>query len=210
MKSQFRDILGIVAHGFPRYRPEAQEKLAEEAGARAVLHLGKRHRDLDSVLKQGRKGGRYTVQWLFMVCTVRASAKAKRDIVATFVDDVREMGAEIFEIGSGRCTSDTKQRREMLSDAYEAVTRGRQPSQTNVRGRRKRVWTAEQKDIIWSEWFSVRNATNEDAATKASKRLGFKVDQFQMWHVAREMKVEQGDADATGASGRPWKTAKRS
>lgn len=209
MKSQFRDILGIVAHGFSRYRPDAQEKLVQEAGARAVLHLGKRHLSLDDVLKQKRKGGVYAVQWLFMVCTVRASAKAKRDIVAEFVDEVREVGGEVFEIGSGRSTSDTKQRREMLSDAYEAVTRGRQPSQTNVRGRRKRVWTAEQKDIIWSEWFSVRNVTNEDAAVKASKRLGFKVDQFQMWHAVRDMKVEQGDEDATGASGRPWPVKQR-
>ncbi len=209
MKSQFPDILGIVAHGFPRYRPETQEELAREAGARAVVHLGKRQRSLESVLQQKRKGCVYAVQWLFMVCTVRTSAKRKRDIVAEFVDEVREVGGEVFEIGSGRSTKDTKQRREMLSDAYEAVTRGRQPSQTNVRGKPKRVWTPEQKDIIWAEWFSHQNATNGDAAVKASKRLKLKVDQNMMWHVVRDMKVEQGEPDATGASGRPWKKTQR-
>lgn len=209
MKSQFRDILGIVAHGFPRYPSKTQEKLLDEAGARAVLHLGKKQTSREDVLQQRRKGCVYAVQWLFMVCTERASARKKRDIVAEFVDDVREAGAEVYEIGSGRSTKDTKQRREMLSDAYEAVTRGRQPSQTNVRGRRKRVWTAEQKDIIWSEWFSVRNVTNEDAAAKASKRLGVAVDQFLMWHVVRDMRREQGDENATGASGRPWQVKQR-
>lgn len=200
------DVIGIVISVHGKYhRPEAQRQALETVGPRAVVEIDHRKKTIMEALPRPCPGRVYAVMWLFLVNIKRGTAQAKRERIMEFVDEVRCKGAEILEVGSGRRTSDTKQRRAMLSEAFEAVTRGRQPSQTSVRGRRPRQLTDASKEIIWNEWHSVRNETNDDAAAAASRRLKIEIDQFVMWHVVREMRRAAGDANATGASGRPFR-----
>ena len=200
------DVIGIVIGVHGKYHtPEAQRRAIETAMPRAVVEVDRHKATVMEAIPRPCAGRVYAIMWLFLVNLKRGSAKKKRERVMEFVDEVRCKGAEILEVGSGRRTSDTRQRRAMLSEAFEAVTRGRQPSQTSVRGRRKREWSDAQKEIIWNEWHSVRNETNDDAAAAASRRLKIEIDQFVMWHVVREMRRAAGDANATGASGRPFR-----
>jgi hypothetical protein len=202
------DTLGLLIHVHSKYHTlEAQRLALETADVRGTIEVKASAKDIEAVIPRPCPGRTYAVLWLSLVNIKRGDAKQKRERIMAFVDYVREKGAEILEIGSGRRTSDTKERRAMLSDAFEAVARGRQPSHTAVRGRQKRKWSDAQKDIIWQEWFSVRNEENDDAAKAASKRLGFAVDQFVMWHVVRDMKRAAGEPNATGASGRPFRKA---
>lgn len=203
------DTIGIVIHVHGKYyTPAAQRAAIETIGARAIVEIGPRDKEIAPRIPFPCRGRTYAVQWLFLVNLKKGTAQRKRERIMEFVDYIREAGAEILEVGSGRRTSDTRQRRAMLSEAFEAVTRGRQPSHTSVRGRQPRKLSDAQKDIIWREWFDVNNETNEDAAEVASKRLKFDVDQFVMWHVVRDMRRAAGDANATGASGRPFRKRK--
>lgn len=205
------DVIGIVIHVQGKYHTaEAQRRALETVGPRAVVEINGKKQTVLEALPKPCPGRTYALLWLFLVNLKKGTAQKKRERIMEFVDEVRCKGAELLEVGSGRRTDDTKQRRAMLSEAFEAVTRGRQPSQTNVRGRQKRQWTDTQKEVIWNEWHSVRNETNDDAAASASRRLKIDVDQFQMWHVVRDMRRAAGDATATGASGRPFRKRTRS
>lgn len=204
------DTIGIVIHVHgPRYTQASQQSAIETIGARAIVAIGQRDKEIAPRLPFPCPGRTYALLWLFLVNRKRGTAQRKRERIMAFVDWVREHGAEILEVGSGRRTDDTKQRRAMLSEALEAVTRGRQPSHTGVRGRQPRKLSDGQKDIMWREWFNVRNETNADAAAAASKRLGFVVDQFVIWHVVRDMRRAAGEPSATGASGRPFRKASK-
>jgi hypothetical protein len=200
------DIVGVVVHGHAgRYDPEKQRDAIATASPRAVFNLNSKDGlDLERLWKRSTDGRVFVVQWLFLICTGKASAKRKRDRILQFVDEVRERGGEILELGSGMRTKIAVERRKMLSDAFEAVASGRMPSMTAQRGRRRRVWSDAHKKVMWAEWFSHNNATNEDAAEAVSEQLGFEVDQFQIWHVIKAMRQAKGEANATGASGRPW------
>lgn len=205
------DTIGLVidVRG-TRHPVVAQRDAIETIEPRVLITVGAKQSTILEAVPQPRAGRIYAVLWLFLVNRKRGTAQRKRERIMEFVDAVREGGAEILEVGSGRSTNDAKQRRSMLSDAFEAVTRGRQPSTTNVRGRRPRKYSDPQKDIMWREWFDVNNVTNDDAAEAASKQLKFTVDQWQIWHVVKDMKIAVGDPNATGASGRPFrKSTKR-
>ena len=200
------DLIGMVIHVHGKYHTaEAQRRALETVGPRAVVEINGKKQTVMEALPKPCAGRTYAIMWMFLVNLKKGNAQRKRERIMEFVDWVREHGAEVLEVGSGRRTSETKQRRAMLSDAFEAVTRGRQPSHTLVRGRQPRKLTDAQKDIIWREWFNVRNKTNPDAAIAASERLGFEVDHFVCWHVVRDMRRAAGEKNATGASGRPFK-----
>ena len=205
------DIVGVVVHGHGRqYAPDSQQEAIATAAPRAVFNLGSKDGlDIERLWKRSAPGRLFVLQWLFLVCTVRTTAKKKRDLVMRFVEEIRERGGEILEAGSGRNTKSAAERRAMLSDALEAVTRGRMPSMSAQRGRRRKVWPEAQKQIMWNEWFSVRNETNTDAAEAVSEQVGFEIDQFQIWHAIKAMQIERGMPNATGASGRPWKSKRK-
>lgn len=204
------DVIGIVIHVHGKYHSTAAQRRAlETVSPRATIDVDGKKQTVMEALPRPCPGRVYAIMWLFLVNLKKGTAQRKRERIMEFVDEVRCRGAEILEVGSGRRTSDTKQRRAMLSEAFEAVTRGRQPSQTSVRGRKPRQLTDASKEIIWNEWHSVRNETNDDAAAAASRRLKIDIDQFVMWHVVREMRRAAGDANATGASGRPFRKSTR-
>ena len=167
----------------------------------------KKNADLPDCARQMAAAGRViAVQWLFLACNARETSKARRDCITEFVKVLRGLGCEIWEIASGQRTDTARSRNQMVADACRAATR--LPRAGNQLGRPPRMWTGKQRQIIWTEWFSRNNATNEDAATAASKRLEIAVSSNQMWHAVRDMRRKRGRPQATGASGRPWKSGK--
>ena len=208
--SRQRDVLGVVIYGHGvRYSAARQrEVIGVEVRPRKWLEIRKRHLLSDQVMHTVVHGRCFAIHWLFLVCDTSRSARENKSLVTTFVKSVRRRGGEIYEVGSGRCTSSRNARSDMISDAHEAIAalvRGRLPRTLNQLGHPRRNWTKRQQQIVWTEWFNRKHATNEDAAAAASKRLCFNVTSNQMWQTVRAMRRERGSSNATGASGRPWK-----
>ncbi len=192
------DIIGVVVHGHGRqYDVDKQKDAVGVAPPRAIYHLGSKDGyDIERLWTRSTSNRLFVLQWLFLVCTIKGRAKKKRDLVLRFVDEVRQRGGEVLEIGSGRRTDIPAERRAMLSDAFEAVTLGRMPSMTNQRGRPPKQWDERARKVFDAVWPSHDYATNDDAAAAASEELGYEVTAHQIWTVK-------------GASGRPWKTTRK-
>lgn len=191
------DIVGVAIHGHGRLHPVSRQVASvERAAPRTIFEVGVNGMDTEKLWKRSTANRVFAIEWLFLVCTIRGSAKKKRDLVLRFVDEVRERGGEVLEMGSGRSTAKTAERRAMLSDAFEAVTRGRMPSMTNQRGRPKRKWADAERKVFEAVWHSHKYAENDDAAEAASKELGYEVTAYQIWSVL-------------GPSGRPWKPKRK-
>lgn len=191
------DIVGVVVHGHGKlYTVERQKAALERVNPRAIFDVGVNGFDIERMWKRATANRVLAIEWLFLVCTIRGSAKRKRDLVHRFVDEVRERQGEVLEVGSRRSTASPVERRGMLQDAFEAVTRGRMPSMTLQRGRPKRKWTERERKVFDAVWPSHKYAENEDAAAAASAELGYEITAHQIWTVL-------------GPSGRPWKTKQK-
>jgi hypothetical protein len=210
MKRNDVDILGVAVHGHKAQYSVARQKLALAAAEpRGIIEMGKEDVTIETVWKRATSHRVLAIEWLFLICTIRGGAKKKRDLVHRFVDEVQERGGEIWEVGSDRRTDDREEKRAMMQDAFEAVTMGRQPIMTARGGRPPRKWSPRQKEVIEAKWLSHAYATNEEAAEAVSKELGIDATPRMCWDVMKMIRMERGEVNPTGASGRPWKTKRR-
>lgn len=116
-----------------------------DAGARSVHVLDKgRASKAHDVVKLARPERAFMLHWLFLVADPAVSTKAKRGMILDFVESVEDGGSWIIEAGSGRNTLNRKERRTMISDALEAVTKMRQPGTRRSLGRPTRQFTPEE------------------------------------------------------------------
>jgi hypothetical protein len=208
-----RDVLGVIirGHGVRYSAARQREVIGVEVRPRKWLEISKHDSLFDQVMHTSVAGRCLAIHWLFLACDKSASARQNKTLIANFVKSVRTHGGEIYEVGSGRCTTSRKARSDMISAAQEAVDailRGQVPRTLNQLGHPRRNWTKQQQQIVWTEWFNCKHVTNEDAAAAASKRLQFSVTSNQMWQTVRDIRRERGQAKASGASGRPWRRPK--
>lgn len=151
--SQITQTVGVIRSGSIRYPISRQRRACLEAGAETVIEIGK-DAPLKLIARDWTTGQRVCVQWLWLVAPYGKPSREKRHAVLTFVDLVTEHGGEVYEIGSGWSSLDPDERRAMLADAMDAVTRwrvktGRPP------GRPKRK--PEKDDEAYRIWHNMKH-----------------------------------------------------
>jgi hypothetical protein len=154
-----RDVLGVIIRGRGvRYSAARQRQvIGVDIRPRKWLEISKHDSLFDQVMHTAVAGRCLAIHWLFLACDKSASARENKAVIANFVKSVRSHGGEIYEVGSGRCTTSTKARSDMISDAQEAVDailRGRVPRTLNRLGHPRRNWTKQQQQIVWTKWFN--------------------------------------------------------
>lgn len=77
------------------------------------------------------------------------------------LDALEAAGASIWELETGRRSTEPRERDAMLREAIDAMSRSRPGARPP--GRPKKSWTPEQQTIMRLHWHSNRHATDSDA-----------------------------------------------
>lgn len=150
-----------------------------------------------------RKGDLATVAWLGLLADPIGNVRARRRDLMDTIEEIEGKGAAIWELATGRRSSDKKQRDAMIADAIEGLARQRFDKGFEKPGRPPRFSDPEDRAIIWNEWHSKRNKTNTQAAEAASRRLKRVIGPRLMWEIVADMRDEADEATVlAGGSGR--------
>jgi hypothetical protein len=123
------------------------------------------YEDWALLIRQRRKGHGDVV----VVCSLYLVADPKRRTVKggmrqSVFDRLREMrqvGASVFELDTGRSSSNEDERDAMLAEAFERLSQSR--AHSDRIGRPPKVYTDDQKTIMRLHWTSMKHPTNRDA-----------------------------------------------
>lgn len=197
-------IRGIIRNTIPRYSLEGQRQAMEQNGVTVVYEDdGKKPYSREAWIKSLRSGDVATVAWLGILVDRIGSTKARHRDLQSVMEEIEERGATIWELATGRRSSDKKERDAMVFDALEGLSRGRFDKGTSRLGRPPRFRSPEEKAIIWEEWHEKRHKNNAAAAIAASKRLKRNISANLMWKIIRDMRDESDEvAILAGGSGR--------
>jgi len=126
---------------------------------------------LDELVRALRKGETVAVVRLHVLAPPKLrTADRPRRALWDAIKRIEEKGAHIFELDSGRRTSITAERDELIADAIEALTHaGRSPRRRDGAGRPPRAFTDEQIEQARTAWFDSRHRTNRDAITASPR-----------------------------------------
>ena len=180
------DIVGIAHDIRSRLYPVAsQRELVARAGARTTFIIG--GYQLPDIVRTARPGRLFAIQWLFLVANPHSKTAAKRGEVIEFVDEVRERGGEVLEVGSGRTTAASPERQAMLKDAMRAVAGNRQPGHRQTPGRPRREFTEAEWAQARELWMS--RAIGSYADFEASAPAGFRwMRAWRTWGPREQVK----------------------
>lgn len=186
--------IGLICKS-PRASRGVQDTALRAAGAQWVVEIGVTPRTWREAITPVRTGDVVYVYALALIPTKRGQDELTPSLqVADFLMDVRERGAEVVEVLTGRKSGDPKDRRAMVKDANKALRRGSRalPSTGRGRGRPGKEFDADVLAKAKAVWFSRDYETNLIAA----KHLPGKMTYKWAWRLF-------------GASGRPFKKRKR-
>lgn len=178
-------VVGVTRQSVGRYPLKGQRAACLRAGAGQVLEIGP-DGTLEQIARDWTDQHRVVVQHLFLVSGVRKSAVDKRANVLLFVELVARDGGEVYEESTGRSSLDDDQRREMISDALQACTRGQQPAQGRKRGRPARP--AATRDQAKALWFSREFKTWPEVDVELRKIGWSAATAYHEWRGRGELK----------------------
>lgn len=183
----------------PRRSKKAQIAAVKAAGVTRV------YEDWPLLIRQRRKGHGDIV----VVCSLHLIADPKRRTVKggmrqSVFDRMRELrtvGAYVFELDSGRSSSNEDERDAMMAEAFDILANSR--ARSDRIGRPPKVYSDDQQTIMRIHWKSRDHATNR-IALKAMEADGVKVS------VQQVTKLLGPSGRKPGTSGlRPKKARKR-
>lgn len=197
-------IRGIVRKTVSRYTIDGQKQTMAQNGVTVIYEDdGKKPFTREGWIKSLRQGDVATVVWLGILVDPIGSLKARRRDLQDTLDEIEARGASIWELATGRRSTDKKQRDAMVIDAVEGLARGRFDRGTDRPGRPPRFSSPEDKAIIWEEWHEKRHKNNAAAALAASKKLKRNIDANMMWRIVRDMRDDADEVTVlAGGSGR--------
>lgn len=126
---------------------------------------------LDALIRALRKGESVAVMRLHVLAPVKQrTADRPRRAMWDAIKRIEAKGAHIFEVESGRSTSNKSERDDMIADAIEALTHsGRSPRRRDGAGRPPKVFAPEQIEQARTAWFDLRHRTNKAAIAASPK-----------------------------------------
>lgn len=126
---------------------------------------------LDALIRALRKGESVAVMRLHILAPPKLrTADRPRRAMWDAIKRIEAKGAHIFEVESGRSTSNKSERDDMIADAIEALTHsGRSPRRRDGAGRPPKVFAPEQIEQARTAWFDLRHRTNKAAIAASPK-----------------------------------------
>ena len=166
MKSTTRHLRGYV-RPLPRFAASGQEARLRAHGVPAdkIYVEGREGETLDALVRSLRDGEAVCVVRLHLLAPPRQrTADRPRLALWSAVREIEARGASIFEVDSGRSTTDRDTRDDMIADAIEALTHaGRSPRSRDGAGRPRKEFPPEVIEQARAVWFDLRYRTNADA-----------------------------------------------
>ena len=126
---------------------------------------------LDALIKSLRKGEFVAVMRLHVLAPVKLrTADRPRRALWDAIKRIEAKNSYIFEVETGRSTSNKSERDDMIADAIEALTHsGRSPRRRDGAGRPPKVFPPEQIEQARTAWFDLRHRTNKAAIAASPK-----------------------------------------
>lgn len=183
MLSKPKNIRGYV-RAKQRLTAAAQIAALEPLCGERIYTEGSGPETLDVAVRSLRKGDVFAVHRLHVLAAPKLSTRDNpRRALWDAVRAIEARGASILEVDTGRSTLKPRERDDMIADAIEAITkagRSLSPRQAKARGskggRPAREFSPEDERQAREHWFSLKHATNADAA----KAAGGKWNVYQM------------------------------
>lgn len=178
------DVVGYIRVILPRYALVGQKDAMERNGvANYLVEGGKRPAPTGTrqdVLRMMRSGRLLAVQHLFLLADPRKRSGQRADLWKA-IAAVEDRGGAIWELCTGRKSSDRKERDGMIADAIEALARGRHKrSASDKRGRPPKEFSEAQWKQAHDAWHSRKLKTW--LAVKAALPKGFTLDRaYRKW-----------------------------
>jgi len=207
MLSTGPDIRGIARNVSKRYPVAAQQALMAQNGLTVIYAETKQYAGVDirgAWLHSLRPGDVGVVTWLGLLADPVGNVTLRRRDLKEVLDAIEHQGASVWELATGRRSTDKKQRDAMIADAWDGLAKQRFDKGTAKAGRPAQFTAPEDRAVVWEEWHSKAHKTNAEAARAASARLKRTISANRMWRIVLEMRKDKGisAADLKGGSGR--------
>lgn len=165
-------------------RDDARRSKPGQIASLKAAGIARIYEDWALLIRQRRKGHGDIV----VICSLyliadparRTVKGGMRQSVFDRMRELREIGASVFELDSGRSSSNEAERDDMLSEAFDRLANSR--ARSDRIGRPPKTWTDDQQTIMRIHWKSRDHVTNRDAL-KAMAADGVKVSVQQVTKV---------------------------
>jgi hypothetical protein len=204
------DLLGVLRH-HRWIEAGDQRKRLEAYGCRKMLDLSKGNElgaGQPELLRLAGPGRTFVLVHAFLLADPKAMKK-RGGLKASFdaaLKAVEARGSIVRDLETGLTTETKPHRKAIVAVSHNHISRASRGERSALngklsQGRPPRWANPADRKIIWEEWHSALNRTNDEAAAAASKRMDKEISPNSMWKVVKAMRVEKGH-DAKGASGR--------